>query len=101
MTKSKPKTKAKQQKAVSRAVKQAGFKNIKEAKEELKAFKANNPSNKKECCMQDETTQELASLCCATASLNIPRENSIGDITFFKEWDALNNSYVLTIKIRY
>jgi hypothetical protein len=52
------KTKAKQQKAVSRAVKQAGFKNIKEAKEALRKVKKAKitPSScckKEECCIDD------------------------------------------------
>jgi hypothetical protein len=49
------KTKAKQQKAVSRAVKQAGFKNIKEAKEALRKANKEKITKTEACCATDDS----------------------------------------------
>lgn len=91
------KPKAKEQKAVSRAVKQAGFKNIKEAKLALKEAnkKTKTSCSTSDCCEDDtECGTSNRKLCYKTWT----RLNDI--ITCQCTFDPVENCDVLVIKIQ-
>ena len=69
ITKSKIKTKAKAQRAVSRAVKEAGFKNIKEVKAILQA------AREEACGFAEAAPEWPLSACEEAGTLSIPEEN--------------------------
>lgn len=93
--KPKPRAKAKEQKAVSRAVKQAGFKNIKEAKQAL------NKANKKvkTACDSSSCWEDSESCCNSTAAYK--SWTKLNDIISCQyKFDPVENCDILVIKIQ-
>lgn len=91
------KAKAKEQKAVSRAVKQAGFKNIKEAKQALRE------ANKKVkyCCksnVEDDCCDSKKS--CSYASLTDGWKNINSIISCKAIYDPVENCDIVIIKVQ-
>jgi hypothetical protein len=124
------KTKAKQQKAVSRAVKQAGFKNIKDAKETLRKVKKEKVTGTQACCVNDDCSkvslssmhdrlfkleQELykkedcadktswATSACSQGDSTYSANKSdwsLDNILAYRSWSAEDNAYYLNIRIK-
>ena len=99
----KPKAKAKEQKAVSRAVKQAGFKNIKEAKLALREANKKIKTKQKSpatCWKDDDDCCGVKTACSAIAPAGAWRD--LNDVISCKyKFDPAENCDILTIKIKY